>query len=66
MSSSKHQEQLHGTPQAPASGLAPNSTKLELNNPNRLLVTPASKAICAPPEFAPMSLDLLSAGAGAT
>jgi Polymer-forming cytoskeletal len=33
MSSSKHQEQLYDTPQAPARGLAPNSTKLELNNP---------------------------------
>jgi hypothetical protein len=33
MSSSKLQEQLHDTPQAQAWGLAPNSTKLELNNP---------------------------------
>ena len=33
MSSSKHQEQPHDTPQAQACGLAPNSTKLELNNP---------------------------------
>jgi cytoskeletal protein CcmA (bactofilin family) len=33
MSSSKLQEQPHDTPQAQAWGLAPNSTKLELNNP---------------------------------
>jgi cytoskeletal protein CcmA (bactofilin family) len=33
MSSSKHQEQPHDTPQAQACGLAPNSTRLELNNP---------------------------------
>jgi cytoskeletal protein CcmA (bactofilin family) len=33
MSSFKHQEQLHDTPHAQACGSAPNSTKLELNNP---------------------------------
>jgi cytoskeletal protein CcmA (bactofilin family) len=33
MSSSKHQGQSHDTRQAQACGLAPNSTKLELNNP---------------------------------
>ncbi len=33
MSSSKHQHQRHDTPQPQACGLAPNSTKLELNNP---------------------------------
>jgi Polymer-forming cytoskeletal len=33
MSSFKHQEQLHDTPHAQACGSAPDSTKLELNNP---------------------------------
>ena len=33
MPSSKHQELPHDTPQAQACGLAPNSSKLELNNP---------------------------------